>query len=353
MRKLTIFLLFITLLAMVSASVAQNAVEIEIFVEPDSLTVYVPGNQPVSLSLTQTPTTTATPDHSAESIARTGVSANAEWEPYLPYIREFKGVEMVLVPAGEFTMGSIETEVDDALAMCNAADSESNCVREWFEDETPAHSQHMAEPYWIDRTEVTRAQYQQCVDTGICEETPASEYSTEPNQPINNVTWIQAKDYCEWREARLPTEREWEYAARGPDNLIFPWGNTMQGNEANHCDTNCAIDSNWRFVNEEHDDGFAATAPVDSYETDLSWVGASDMAGNFREWVSTIYDQDTFTYPYRVDGREDSTAETWRVLRGGSWFMPEDVVRSNNRNRGYSVDFGPDLGFRCARSIDP
>lgn len=239
------------------------------------------------------------------------VEHNTDWTPHF---QSFEGVEMALVPVGCFMMGS----------------------NDGSEDEKPVHQQCFNQPFWIDRTEVTRAQYQQCVDAGQCESPPASEYSTAPDQPINRVTWLQARTYCEWRSARLPTEREWEYAARGPDNLKYPWGNDFvadsvvySGNSSNQ------------------------TADVGSRPGGASWVGALDLSGNVWEWVSSIYDRDRFPYPYKGDdGREDNNdTNSLRVLRGGSWVgTPASLLRASNRFRFDPGGVNGSIGFRCARS---
>jgi formylglycine-generating enzyme required for sulfatase activity len=281
---------------------------------------------------------------------RTPVARNADWTPVT---QDFDGVTMVLVPAGSFEMGSTAAEIDAAFAMCQqAADNNAECQESWFDDELiPAagNTQNMS-AFWIDRTEVTRAQYEQCVAAGECSETPANEYSTQANQPINRVTWFQAETYCAWRDARLPTEAEWEYAARGPDGLIFPWGDEFDGERANHCDSNCG-EASWaagyNYVNEENDDGYAVTAPVGSYPNGVSWVGALDMSGNVWEWTRTLYEP----YPYAADGREDDTGDrtdVLRVLRGGSFDLTSDYLRAPNRywfNPGLGLNI---IGFRCA-----
>ena len=113
-----------------------------------------------------------------------------------------------------------------------------------------------------------------------CTSTPDNQYSTEANQPINEVTWYQAAAYCKWRGVRLPTEREWEYAARGPDNLAYPWGNEFDGDRL-HYSQNSGN----------------KTASVGNYPSGRSWVGALDMAGNVWEWTSSLYKD----YPYVSD----------------------------------------------------
>jgi len=236
------------------------------------------------------------------------VSSNDEWTPYS---EEINGVEMVLVPAGCFMMGSEDGN----------------------DDEKPVHEQCFDKPFWIDKTEVTRAMYRECVDEGVCTVTPDNDYSTRESQPINRVTWFQARDYCEWRGARLPTEREWEYAARGPDHLVYPWGNEfVSGN----------------VIYRDNSDN--KTAMVGSNSGGVSWVGALDMSGNVWEWVSTIYKN----YPYRSNALWESNDNThsFRVLGGGSFSNTSIHLRSSNRN-GLIPTFDSDnSGFRCARDYE-
>jgi len=117
-----------------------------------------------------------------------------------------------------------------------------------------------------------------------------SDYS---DYPVIWVTRDQAAEYCSWVGGRLPTEAEWEYAARGPENLTFPWGNEFDPSRVNYCDASCAHG----VVDPSCDDGYPETAPVGSFSSGVSWSGALDMAGNVREWVS-----DWFGY-YAVDSQ--------------------------------------------------
>jgi formylglycine-generating enzyme required for sulfatase activity len=230
------------------------------------------------------------------------VTHNADWTTVE---REFDGVAMVLVPAGCFMMGS----------------------EEGLLNERPVHQQCFDEPFWIDKTEVANAQFAR-----FGGEAAFNTRWSDPNVPRERISWIEAHEFCVRRGARLPTEAEWEYAARGPDNLIYPWGDTFNeqyvvygNNSSNH------------------------TAYVGSKPLGASWVGALDMSGNVWEWTSSIYRD----YPYNAgDGRENSGDESSpRVLRGGSWFnRVEDLLRTTSRSYVIPeamVDFN---GFRCARS---
>ena len=314
----------------------------------------------LALSATPTATPTATATHTATPdplvIAKNGVASNADWKPYVGIEgitqRDFNGHSMVLVPAGQFVIGSTEAEVKQAVALCQqAADNNAECQRSWYEDElsTEDNTQIFDEPFWIDRYEVTRAQYEQCVASGTCETTPSSEYSTDPNQPINNVNWFQAQVYCQWRGAELPTEAQWEYASRGPDRLIFPWGNTFDGDQANHCDRLCGeLFTSYNYVHQEYDDGYAGTSPVGSYPTGVSWVGTLDQAGNIWEWTSTAYGD----YPYTQEDEQTNNQDISRVLRGGSFHFPAHFLRSANRLSWYPTDYYVNTGFRCALSLN-
>jgi len=264
-------------------------------------------------------------DAGLPEIACTGVSSNDQWTPV---IREFDGVPMVLVPAGCFTMGSTETQIQYYLTLLDR--------RGLYRDELPAHQQCFSEPFWIDLYEVTNGQFGSCG------------WWCSDEQPRESVTWFEADLFCRDRGARLPTEVEWEYAARGPDNLIYPWGNEFDGKRLNFCDCNCEYPGADTSIN----DGWKTTAPVGSYPTGASWVGALDMAGNVWEWIDGILRP----YPYVAgDGREataggDSTS--FRMTRGGARLDPSYVVRSANRNQRIITQWTALYGFRCARSLD-
>jgi formylglycine-generating enzyme required for sulfatase activity len=258
--------------------------------------------------------------------ACTGVSTNSEW---VPVIREFGGIPMALVPAGCYTMGITDEQVSQYFPMMDHQGI--------YADEQPAHMQCFQEPFWIDVYEVTNGFY------------GSYGFGQGNDQPRETITWFEANAYCSNRGARLPTEAEWEYAARGPDNLVYPWGNTFDGTRLNYCDFNCPNPGADRNFN----DGYNDTAPVGSYPDGASWVGALDMAGNVWEWVSTILQP----YPYLPDdGREvgsepDSTG--LRMVRGGGRLDLNYMTRSSNRNERLVHQHDSRFGVRCARAFDP
>jgi formylglycine-generating enzyme required for sulfatase activity len=239
---------------------------------------------------------------------------------------------MVLVPAGCFEMGSTDEQVDDAIRQCEKLRGAGNCERNWYQGEQPVATQCFEEPFWIDVYEVTNLQY------GSSGEWPGDEL------PREQVNWADAARHCRRRGARLPTEAEWEYAARGPDGLAFPWGDAFKRALVNSCDASCA----WNLIGTRVDDGYADTAPVGSFAGGASWVGAMDMSGNVWEWTSSFY----MEYPYSAtDGREvggSTDGSGRRVLRGGSWFHSGlDLLRSAARY-AVSPDFTDyTVGFRC------
>jgi formylglycine-generating enzyme required for sulfatase activity len=268
------------------------------------------------------------------------------------YIRPTDEMVMVFVPGGGFMMGSDDGEVDAALEMCNIY--YGDCKREWFEVEQPAHSVTL-DDFWIDQTEVTNAQYRGCVEAGDCDpptsassDTRATYYNddTYDAYPVVNVNWHQASTYCEWAGGRLPTEAEWEYAARGPGESWFPWGDEYDGAKLNSCDVNCAYD----WAETENDDGHSDTAPVGSYPNGASWCGALDMAGNVWEWVADRFGE------YAAESQANPTGPTTGLdytLRGDSADGTRAVSRSAARHGMRSSRTYAYTGFRCVRSKTP
>lgn len=237
------------------------------------------------------------------------------------------GVPMRLVPAGEFEMGS--------------ANNASN--------EAPIHTVYL-ESYYMDKYEVTNVLYKACVDASRCKPpkqtntyTRVSYYGSSEfdNYPVIYVDWVMAKTYCEWRGASLPTEAQWEKAARGTDGRTYPWGEGIDCGKANY----------WRKDGGCVDD----TTPVGSYESGQSPYGIYDLAGNVWEWTADWY---TATYyqnsPVENPLGPDSGQE--RVLRSGAWNSNSVNVRSALRDY-HTPDHiaANDLiyfntGFRCASS---
>ena len=245
-------------------------------------------------------------------------------------VSEIDEMTLLYVPAGEFTMGS---------------DSNS--------DEQPIHKVTL-DAFWIDQTEVTNKMYSSCVEAGVCEEpTNAGSYSHSSyygnaefyDYPVIYVDWNMAKTYCEWADRRLPTEAEWEKAARGENANVYPWGNTFDGSLVNFCDTNCSFS----YADKSSDDGFADVAPVGSYPNGASVYGALNMAGNVREWVNDWYSE-TYDSSSPSSNPEGPSSGQYRALRGGSWISGDDVVRSSVRYGNGPTDSDDDIGFRCSRS---
>ena len=161
--------------------------------------------------------------------------------------------------------------------------------------------------------------------------------------PVVWVSWAAASAYAAWRGARLPTEAEWEAAARGIDGRRFPWGNAAP-------DADGIPRCNYRSVPPDRD-GHRTTAPVGSYKEGASPFGVCDLAGNVWEWVADWHDPDYYTESPAADPRGPASG-TYRVLRGGSWSVPAQWVRSTVRLRAFPTRSSNQVGFRCARSLE-
>ena len=258
-------------------------------------------------------------------------------------VRLMDGMVMVYVPAGEFEMGSDEEEVEYALGLCWKYDT--NCSSKYFLVEQPAHTVRL-DRFWIDKTEVTNDQYEQCEEEGVCSGLGCQDERQLgwADQPVVCVKWIQAAAYCEWVGGRLPTEAEWEYAARGPEGRRYPWGDGFDGRLLNYCDTNCTLEKR----DEMFDDGYIRSAPVGSYAEGASWVGALDLAGNVWELVADWNGEYSTEQQVNPSGPASGVR---RVARGGSWHASPDHVRSALRTNLGADEFVDHIGFRCVTSV--
>jgi eukaryotic-like serine/threonine-protein kinase len=263
---------------------------------------------------------------------------------------------LVYVPAGEFRMGSPDL---DEKAPTN---------------EKPQHSVFL-EAYWIDQTEVTNAMFAKFVEaegrvttaekegcgtvtevdssyrcwTGVDWRHPRGPGTTlegRDNHPVVQVSWYDASAYCEWAGRRLPTEAEWEKAARGTDGRIYPWGNrALTGKLLNFADMHLKTD--WADLTT--DDGYTFTAPVGSYPAGASPYGVLDLAGNVDEWVADWYDASYFG---RSPGRNPPGPANGerRVIRGGNWIGGNWSVQVMRRTSDWENNRNDIFGFRCART---
>ncbi|NIS81227.1 MAG: SUMF1/EgtB/PvdO family nonheme iron enzyme [Anaerolineales bacterium] len=265
------------------------------------------------------------------------------------------GMVLLYVAEGEFVMGSDDEGVEYALQLCSKY--YPDCEREEFEPEQPQHVVYL-DAFWIDRTEVTNEMYARCVDAGSC--TPPSDYSSNTRSsyydnpayadyPVIYVSWYQASEYCEWAGRRLPTEAEWEKAARGDDGRIFPWGDgSYSGNHLNYCDRNCEFE--WKDTTQN--DGYADTAPVGTFPRGASPYGVLDMAGNVWEWAADWF----YWYYYDMSPSQNPMGTSfgdYRVLRGGSWIFASFGARTTYRSNSDPSASGDLTGFRCAYSPTP
>jgi formylglycine-generating enzyme required for sulfatase activity len=254
--------------------------------------------------------------------AKGGVARNGDWQPLL---RRVNGYDMVLVPAGCFEMGSSDAQLEEALASCADYYGAYGCQVS-FENETPAHRVCISQAYWIDLTAVTNRQYGKSAFLGLLNSANA-----QPDWPVDSVSWQAAADFCLERGARLPSEAEWEFAARGPDNWIYPFGDEFDLDKPT-----------LRKI---------SPAPVGEKPEGASWVGALDMSGGIGEWVQDWY----APYP-REDQRDPNGPANGekRILRGGSWFAHAAyMVRSAFRDPvdpGYATSV---TGFRCVQDLAP
>jgi len=257
----------------------------------------------------------------------------------------------VRIPGGTFLMGSSATDMIRAVTLCRREMYGALCrgdvgmpgIR--FRAELPAH-QVAVSPFEIERTEVTVEAYERCVSAGACVEpgfVRGDPRFDRPRLPVTEVRWDDAVAYCTWSGGRLPTEAEWEFAARGPSGRDFPWGNVYNGHVANH----------GALASDETDasDGYAGLAPADAFADGATPEGVLNLAGNVAEWVEDLYDTDEngFGYSPMPQTNPRGTRGVFHVIRGGSFTDGAAWQRSAWRGEGV-VARSSSVGFRCARS---
>ncbi len=276
---------------------------------PPETPTFLPASPTPIVSPSATPAPSLTPGKEAATSTAT----------LLPLaLSDSKGASMRLIPASSFVMGSTQGSAE----------------------ERPIQSLYL-NSFYIDQYEVTNALYKACVEASVCKKPTNLSSQTRPNYyddsafdnyPVLYVTWEMARTYCEtWRGARLPSEAEWEKAARGTDARTYPWGEGIDVTRANYGQR------------------IGDTTPVDRYGSGKSIYGVFDMAGNVSEWVSSLYK----SYPYDAnDGREELFVSAGaRILRGGSWSSSPDGARSFTRAWSDPTSSGNTVGFRCAESL--
>ena len=244
-----------------------------------------------------------------------GVTRNADWNPA---IYRIGGVDMALVPSGCFMMGSTDAQLEEALRACDSFFGFYGCQDD-FSNERPTHEVCIDEPFWLDVVEVSNRAY------GSRESLNQINGAIRKwDWPRDSVTFDEAVTYCDRRGARLPTEAEWAFAARGPDSLIYPWGNDFDG--------------------QYETSSILYPDPVGSEVNGVSWVGVLDLGGSLSEWVSD---------PYKLYLSDEPATDNERVLRGGNWFsFSAHYLRGAYRQSADPEFTASVVGFRCARDVE-
>ncbi|MDT8381106.1 MAG: formylglycine-generating enzyme family protein [Brevefilum sp.] len=259
------------------------------------------------------------------------------------------GMPIILVPAGEFPMGS------------NGQNADKN--------ESPEHQVYL-DAFWIHQYEVTNRQFLEYIEQsglmtyaeiqgwswvfgngskkvdGAFWASPAgngTHIEDRLDHPVVHTGYLDAVNYCNWAGGRLPTEAEWEKAARGPDSRAFPWGgDPIKESKANFCDVQCSME----WSNEFFDDGYEITAPVGSYPEGSSIYGVMDMAGNVWEWVADYYDGNYYEDSPLDNPTGPEYGEIY-VIRGGSWVSEQQYLSCTTRYWSEPDETSNDHGFRC------
>jgi len=254
-------------------------------------------------------------------------STSSQTAPVNERINPKDGAAMVYIPAGEFIMGTSDEQIDVLIGRF------PSLRRSWFDSEKPQHTVYL-DGYRIYKHEVTVAQYRQfCQETGHrMLEVPPDGW--EDDHPIVNVRWHDAAAYSQWAGVELPTEAQWEKAARGTDSRLWPWGNEWDNHKCNSVGT------------------VGKTTPVGRYPLGASPYGVMDMAGNVWEWCADWYD-DNYYRNAPSHNPPGPASGTRRVLRGGSWRYVPSTVRVANRYSASPVSSSLSMGFRCSSLGSP
>ncbi len=289
----------------------------------------------------------ATPAPTAISVPTSTVAAPTPTSPPLPLAAgmaraDATGIQQVWVPAGSFLMGTTEQE-----AQALQGPDVPGWVKQELPSERPQHEVRLTHGYWIDQYEVTNAAFQAFIDSGgyakreywskdgwdWLSKQPAhsgclfQKVKEKADYPCVRVTWYEAEAYAKWRSGDLPTEAEWEYAARGPKSLIYPWGNAFDNDKANVV-------------------GSTQLQPVGHYPDGKSWVNAFDMAGNAMEWVQDWLSTNYYALKVRDDPPGPASG-TVKIEKGGWWGSNPYVARSAYRHYEDPPEYADQhIGFR-------
>lgn len=332
---------------------------------------------------------TSQPPHAPEERARlarsieSGSDVERGAATNLPTVTNSIGMKLVLIPVGEFWMGSTPAEIDEVLKL------DSSVTREDFEDEQPRHRVRLTKPFYLQTTEVTVGQFRQFVNAtnykteaerdgqggygwnesqGKFEERDprynwrSTGFAQDDNHPVVDISWNDAVTFCEWLtlkeevEYRLPTEAEWEYACRAGTETAYCHGNDPEGLAAVGNVTDATAKAKWSnyqsFTYIKSHDAYVFTAPVAQFRANA--FGLYDMHGNVYEWCADWYDAkyyQQFASRTAIDPKGPGSARSCRVLRGGSWYYIGGGTRSAGRLQEtpcYPHDFN--CGFRVART---
>jgi formylglycine-generating enzyme required for sulfatase activity len=302
-----------------------------------TVAVMVTSTVPPMVSPTPTVAVTSTPSGTGS------VTPTPSPSPTRPTVTPTPGsaVALAQIPAGDFIQGSTPEQVQLAYDTC--AKEDQQCSAKGMEDELPQHTVYL-DAFSIDVYEVTNAEYARCVEAGVCQPpTPTSSNKRSAyygdaafaDYPVIYVRWQDADAYCRWAGKRLPTEAEWEKAARGTDGRQWPWGSTFAADRVNYRPGGTAADS-------------GDTVRVGSYPAGASPYGAMDMVGNVWEWVADWYAPSYEGLAAGPNPQGPASGEQ-RVIRGGSWNSNIGSARAASRAGAPPDQRYFDIGFRCAR----